>query len=215
MQKIERIKCGNGNCYLIVNGENAVLVDTSRFKHKDRIVEACKKYNVRLIVLTHGHIDHVQNAAYLSEKLGAPIAMHRADIELIKDNLVQELQAKTWIGKGILALSIKSFKEDPLPYFEPQIFLEEGDSLIEYAVHASVIALPGHTKGSIALRVEDVSGIGQGLIVGDALMNMFSPTASLLYNEYNHMIKSVSRLNGFVDSTIFFGHGKPVRSHKI
>ena len=82
MNNIERIKCGNGNVYLVSEGDNAILVDTCREQYRGMIRDECKAKNVRLIILTHGHIDHIQNAAYLSEKLNALIAMHKADYEL-------------------------------------------------------------------------------------------------------------------------------------
>ena len=69
MGKIERIKCGNGNCYLVSEGNNAILVDTSRTQYKDEILETCRKKDTKLIILTHGHVDHIQNAAYLSKEL--------------------------------------------------------------------------------------------------------------------------------------------------
>lgn len=73
MEKIERIKCGNGNCYIISNGKNAILVDTCREKYREKILNACKSYHIRLLVLTHGHLDHVQNAAFLANKLQVPM----------------------------------------------------------------------------------------------------------------------------------------------
>ena len=38
---------------------------------------------MRLLILTHGHIDHAQNAAFLSKELNIPIAMHKDDVDLI------------------------------------------------------------------------------------------------------------------------------------
>lgn len=49
--------------------KNAVLIDTCREKYREMILNACKDYHVQLLILTHGHIDHVQNAAYLSDRL--------------------------------------------------------------------------------------------------------------------------------------------------
>ena len=102
MSKIERIKCGNGNVYLVYDGDNAILVDTCREQFRNVILESCKTKNVRLIVLTHGHVDHVQNAAYLSKELDVPIAMHIADYDLKKDNRVEPMSANTLLGKIIL-----------------------------------------------------------------------------------------------------------------
>lgn len=66
MEEIKRIRCGNVNCFLLTRGETAVLVDTARTAHRQTVLDACKPYQVRLILLTHGHVDHVQNAAKLS-----------------------------------------------------------------------------------------------------------------------------------------------------
>jgi glyoxylase-like metal-dependent hydrolase (beta-lactamase superfamily II) len=206
MTNIERIQCGNGNCYLICEGANAVLVDTSRTQFKDKILDACKNKNVKLIFLTHGHIDHIQNTAYLSTALHVPIAMHQADYELSKNNMLEPMSAHKVLGKLILGLTVKSFKQDMIPPFEPSVYLQEGDSLEKFGVQATVIELPGHTKGSIGLRVGETD-----IIVGDALMNMFRPSKSLLYGDRKMMEKSVERLNRIRYETVYFGHGKPVK----
>ena len=207
MSNIERIKCGNVNVYLISDGDNAVLVDTSRTRFRDKILERCRTKNVRLIVLTHGHIDHIQNAAFLSKELNSPIAMHREDYGLIKDNLSEPMSAHNLLGKVILKLSQKSFEVDKAEPFEPGLFLNDGDSLNEYGVSATVIELPGHTKGSIGIKVGDTD-----IIVGDALMNMLYPTKSPLYGDRGRMEQSAARISSLGDATIHFGHGKPVKN---
>lgn len=209
MSRIERIKCGNGNCYIVSNRDNAVLVDTHQKKYREKILNACKPYNIKLIVLTHGHFDHVQNAAFLSKKLNAPIAMHKADFGLIPDNMKQTLNAHTLLGKVILFASIKGFNSKTLPLFTPTFFLKEGDKLDKYGISAKIIELPGHTNGSIGIDIE-----GKDLIVGDALMNMFYPTVSMLYHSKTAMQKSAKRISRLGDRTIYFGHGKPVKNKK-
>ena len=144
--KIKRMEAGNVNCYLLTAGKDAVLVDTGREKYRDKVLGACLDYNVRLIVLTHGHVDHVQNAAYLARWLQAPIAMHEADLDLLPDNCMQPLTAETPVGKAVLALSVKSFREDVIPEFHPSVFLKEGDTLEKWGIPAKVIELPGHTR---------------------------------------------------------------------
>ena len=207
METVLRIPCGNGNCYLVSNGEDAVLVDTCRKKYRQRILDACEGYRVRLLVLTHGHIDHVQNAAFLAQVLNCPIAMHRADLPLLASNMNQPLFAGSILGKIVLSASIKSFKTDEIPAFAPTIFLEDGDRLNQYGISAVVVGLPGHTDGSIGLDVA-----GRDLIVGDALMNMFYPTVSMLYHNREIMLQSVEKIERIGSRTILFGHGKPVEN---
>jgi len=208
MNGIERIKCGNGNCFLVRNGGNAILVDTSRVQFRDRILKQCENKNVRLIVLTHGHIDHIQNAAFLSKELNVPIAMHKADYELIKNNLAEPLSAHSLLGKLILRMSMSSFENDKVDPFEPAVFLSEGDALDKYGIRAAIIMeLPGHTKGSIGVIIGDTD-----MIVGDALMNMFYPTKSPLYGNRADMEKSAERIGSLGNIEIHFGHGKSVKN---
>ena len=95
--KIHRIASGNVNCYIVADNDKAILIDTGRKKYFEKILERCKKYfekilerckkfHVSLIVLTHGHMDHCQNAAYLAEALHIPIAINKNDMDLIQDN---------------------------------------------------------------------------------------------------------------------------------
>lgn len=204
MPVIKRIKCSNVNCYIVKDGDNSILVDTARIRDRERILECCSKEHITLILLTHTHLDHCQNAGFLSEQLQVPVAIAREDENLIADNMRQELKADTLLGKVVLSVSIQSFHKDVLPAFQPEVFLKDGDSLEPYGIHAKVIALPGHTDGSIGIDVE-----GDGLIVGDALMNMFYPTVSMLYHNRNMMLKSAERISSFGDRVIYFGHGRP------
>jgi glyoxylase-like metal-dependent hydrolase (beta-lactamase superfamily II) len=207
MADIERIKCGNGNAYLVAQGESAILVDTCHEEYRELILGKCRMKNVRLIVLTHGHFDHIQNAAYLSDNLNAPIAMHRDDCALIKDKVAQPMIAHTLFGKVIMKMSQKGFGRAKVEQFEPEVYLEDGDSIEEYGVGVTVIGLPGHTKGSIGVIVGNTD-----VIVGDALMNMVYPVKSPLYGDRAAMEQSAAKISSLGDMTIYFGHGKPAKN---
>lgn len=208
MVKIHRIASGNVNCYIVADNDKAILIDTGRKKYCEKILERCKKFHVSLIVLTHGHMDHCQNAAYLAEALHIPIAINKNDMDLIPDNRKQSLLAKTLLGKIVLSVSLSSFEMDSLEVFDPIIYLKNGDDLSEYGIAAKVVELPGHTKGSIGVEIED------NLFVGDALMNMFYPTVSMLYVDEQEMLLSAKYISELGEKTIYFGHGKPKRNRE-
>ena len=205
---MHRIASGNVNCYIVADNDKAILIDTGRKKYCEKILERCKKFHVSLIVLTHGHMDHCQNAAYLAEALHIPIAINKNDMDLIPDNRKQSLLAKTLLGKIVLSVSLSSFEMDSLEVFDPIIYLKNGDDLGEYGIAAKVVELPGHTKGSIGIEIED------NLFVGDALMNMFYPTVSMLYVDEQEMLSSAKYISELGEKTIYFGHGKPKRNRK-
>lgn len=206
MYEITRISAGS-NCYLVTQEDAAILVDTGVKGFENKILGKCEGKQVKLIVLTHGHIDHVQNAVFLAKKLQVPIAMNEQDIPLLKDNLCREMKAKGVLGNLVRFFSVQSAKTAQMESFEPDILLKEGDKLNEFGVDAEVIELPGHTAGSIGLKVgEDC------LLVGDALMNMVSPRNTLLYEEYEETIKSAKKIGDMGDRKICFGHGKMVQN---
>lgn len=204
MSEVHRIKCGNGNCYIIENGTCGVLVDTGKKEFLRRVINACKQYNVKLIVLTHAHFDHAENAAEISEMLGIPIAMNEGDSDLIKSNTNQELSASTFLGRIVLSASLRDFSARTMREFKPSILLNNGNSLSDYGIDARIISLPGHTDGSIGIDVDE-----KHLIVGDALMNMFYPTVSMLYHDKKEMFESARKISKIGDRIIYFGHGSP------
>ena len=121
----------------------------------------------------------------------------------------QKMSAKTLLGKIVLLVSLSSFEKDTLDVFEPMVYLQDGGNLNEYGVDAKVIELPGHTEGSIGLGIE-----GDKLFVGDALMNMFYPTISMLYTDEEQMLGSAKYIAEMGEKIIYFGHGKPKRNRR-
>jgi len=85
--------------------------------------------------------------------------------------------------------------------------LKDGDDLTGYGIKAKVIGLPGHTKGSIGIDIDE-----KEVIVGDALMNIFQPTVSLLYNDEKMMLNSAKKIAELGERTVYFGHGKPLQN---
>lgn len=209
MSEVHRIKCGNGNCYIIENGTDGILVDTGKSEYIDQVIEQCKFYSVKLIILTHAHFDHAENTAKISDVLGIPIGMNEQDCNLIRSNTNQSMSAENILGKIVLSASMKEFSKRKVPDFKPNIFLRDGDSLIDHGIDAQIIALPGHTNGSIGVDVDK-----KHLIVGDALMNMFYPTVSMLYNNRDKMLESARKISSIGHRTIYFGHGKPMPNRR-
>lgn len=103
MTEIERIAGEMANCYLLTGKEGAVLVDTGETGDREKVLKKCRNKNVRLLVLTHGHIDHIQNAAFLAKKLQIPIGMNEKDVELIRNQSAQPLTGSGIFGRVVIA----------------------------------------------------------------------------------------------------------------
>ena len=208
MYEITKIKAG-ANCYLITENNVSILVDTGVKGFENKIIKQCEGKDVKLIVLTHGHLDHMQNAVYLSKKLNVPIAMNEKDIPLLKDNLCREMKSRGIVGNIVRFFSVISAKSTQMIDFVPDIRLKEGDSLSKYGVEANVIELPGHTEGSIGIKFGE-----KDLCVGDALMHMTKAGPSLLFEDYDRMIESVEKIQNIGDLNIHFGHGNMVKNRR-
>lgn len=204
---IKRIICGNVNCFLVQDGDDAILVDTGTVKYRAKVDDECQKVHLSLIVLTHGHSRHIQNAQYLAKKYHVPIAIHKLDYPLTKDNFFEPLYAHTWFGNILLWLEKRYIRKEKAESFLCSVFLKEGMVLNEYGVDATVIRLTGHTKGSIGLKIGT-----KDFIVGDALMHIGKPSMAKFYGNYEKAKQSVQIISQSGDRMIHFGHGKSMQN---
>lgn len=204
MIEIKRIKGGTDNCYLVTDGGQAILVDTASGQNLDQVMAECDKYTLKLIVLTHVHFDHAENAAALSARYGVPVAIHRKDEELFDSFDKQPLKSSGLVGCVVLGMSLKVLRNTTVARPDNLIYVEEGDDLNAYGFNAKVIELPGHTLGSIGLDVE-----GRHLLVGDALDNWIRPGTGHLFYDKEATRKSAEKIRALGDRTIYYGHGKP------
>ncbi|MDK2966313.1 MBL fold metallo-hydrolase [Lacrimispora sp.] len=207
MAEIKRIRCGSENCYLIEKKGRAILIDTGRKGFEEKILNQCKKNRVELIILTHGHIEQVQNAAFLSKELKAPLAIHKSDVGILKDNFKDPVSYQGLLGMVVAEVAVKNFKDSVILDFTPDIFLKEGDRLDEYGIDGTVLELPGHTRGSVGVELEK-----RAVFVGDALMNLFYPGLPMIYCDREAMIKSAERISALGGRRIYFCHGNPAEN---
>lgn len=207
MTQIHWIKCKTDNCYVVENGSDAILVDTGSAISYDKVLEECSKYNMKLIVLTHVHFDHAENAAKLSKHFNIPVACHEADVELFESFDKQPMESYGIVGKVVLDTSLKVLRNTKVEKPENLIFIKDGDDLSAYGFDAKIIGMPGHTKGSIGVDVE-----GTHLLVGDELDNWISPATGHLYNDLDAIKNSADKIVKLGERTLYYGHGKPTKN---
>ena len=204
MHKVHHIKCKTDNCYIVESEGNAILVDTGSGEFYDVVANECRKYNLRLIMLTHVHFDHAENAAKLSEEFDVPVAFNKSDEELFDNYDAQPLMSYGLVGRVVLGLSLKVLRETEVKKPQNIVYISDGYDLSSYGIDAKVIGLPGHTDGSIGVDVEE-----QSLLVGDALDNWISPATGHLYNNVENLKESAEKIRSLGDRTIYYGHGNP------
>ena len=204
MTTITQIKGGTDNCYVVADGGKAILIDTASKPHINKVIAECDKRQMKLIVLTHVHFDHAENAAELSKRYNIPVAIHKADEELFESFDKQPLKSYGLVGKIVLGLSLKALRETKVEKPENLIYVKDGDDLSSYGINAKIVELPGHTLGSISVDVEQ-----KHLFVGDELDNWIRPGLGHLYYDFDAIKKSAQKIKGLGTRTIYYGHGKP------
>lgn len=210
MYNIITIPCGNLNCYLIEGDDFAILVDTATKKYRNYLSERLKNYNITLIILTHGHMDYIGNVSYLAKQFNAKIAMHIDDYKLSKNNLINNIYSNSLLGTFFKKLSLYQFKKHSIDNFEPDLFLEDGESLKDFGIDAKIIHLPGHTKGSIGILINE-----NELIAGDMFMNLIYPSEALIAEDIDMLRKSIHKVDLLNLKLVYPGRGGTITSVKV
>ncbi|MBZ2173965.1 MBL fold metallo-hydrolase [Schnuerera sp. xch1] len=177
------------NCYLIYpeNSTEGIVVDPGG--DADDIIAKIKelKLNIKYIILTHGHGDHIAGVKEIKEYTNAPLAIHKDDEYLLKDG---DANLSSTMVMGSIEIS-------------PDILLEDGDNITLGDLNAEVIHTPGHTPGGISLKIDDC------LLTGDTLFAGSIGRTDFPKSSYDAIINSVkNRLMVFPDDTkVYPGHG--------
>jgi len=205
-----------GRAYLIRGKDGWVLVDTLSPWNGRRLVRRLERQGIdlrriRLILLTHGHIDHFGNALRLKAKTGAPIAIHELDAEAPRKGRNMPLHPRNVFEKVLGFLASRTRTRG----FEPDVLLkgDEGD-LEQYGVAAKWVRTPGHSDGSVSIVLP-----GEAALVGDLLVGRFNalkrPAYPFWVKDEQQVRESVRKLLDYAPVTFFSGHGGPFKAEDI
>ncbi len=194
--KITRIDLGHeifANCYLLVNektGESAI-VDPAYFN--DEIADAFDEAGMgelKYILLTHGHFDHIFGVHGLKEATGAQVVIHKDDADFLLDPKK--------------SLAENNFPEPQFPV-EADIKVVDGDELFLGDEKITIISTPGHTMGSACYIIDN----DRVLISGDTLFCMTAGRTDLYGGNEEMMIESLKKLIALEgDYRVLPGHNR-------
>jgi len=155
------------------------------------VVSIVRKHNLQIkqIVITHAHIDHVGGAMKLRAATGAAILLNQNDYALLK---MLDAQA-AWIGVA------------PPGKVEIDHSVAQADSIKTGSLSADVIHTPGHTEGSICLYFP----AEKKLIAGDTLFAGSIGRTDLPGGSFEKIIRSLhDKVLELPDDTVVIpGHG--------
>lgn len=175
------------NCFILFDeNKDAFVVDPGG--SSENIIEAIEKngLNIKYILLTHGHFDHVGAVAALVKKYKAPVYMSKDDRAFLESP--KEVRASSF-GMQIEAADV-------------DVFVKEGDEISFSEGTIKVIETPGHTLGSVCYLFENY------LFAGDTLFNGSIGRTDFPESDHSLMIESLKKLKKLDDEIyVLSGHG--------
>lgn len=211
--KIFSVTLGLDHCYLI-KGTEAILIDGGAPNQVDRFKQIIEQLpvepeDIKLILLTHGHWDHIASTKDIQAITGARVALHSREKDWLEKGLTPMPPGVTLWGRilswtvGIYARSVV------IPTTQVDIVLKDNEwSLAEYGIPGKVIHTPGHSSGSVTILLE----MGDAF-VGDLAMNAFplrlSPGLPIFAEDMESVKASWKKLFNLRVKTVYPAHGKP------
>ncbi|MEM1338634.1 MAG: MBL fold metallo-hydrolase [Bacteroidota bacterium] len=210
-QEVFQLKKAFTNVFLIKGQNNSLLVDTGLPGHRRGILKLFKKSrtdpkSLNLVILTHGHPDHGGNAHYLQQEFNAKILVGRGDEILLENGGRDDSLCHYGIMGWTVANTVAKRRYTPLT---ADIVLDSIESLKPYGFDGYIQRIPGHTKGSIYLKIEEVLIVGD--IIRGKLLNQDQPKAHFIMCDRDQNLKQIAALAALDSVGLWLpSHGDPL-----
>lgn len=178
------------NSYLICNQNTneAIIVDAGARPAK--LLEKAADYQVKAILLTHAHFDHIAGLHEMKKATGAPVYLHSTEQAWLSDPKLNGAFLWPMVGEFVAT-------------DQAEFELEDGQNLEISGFEISVLYTPGHSPGGVSFK------IGDHVFSGDALFSGSIGRTDLPGGDYEQLIQSVkTKLMDLPDDTVCYpGHG--------
>ncbi len=223
-EEVYRVPARHANTYLVKAEDALVLVDTGMPGSEKKILNAItslgmKPRDVKLVLLTHRHLDHIGSAAAMKKETSAVLVSHPFEKPYVAGTLVI-ITPRAWslygrIARRVLAVMSSTKKLLRFSKYTPVHVDEAADEesvLDGIGLDGSIVWTPGHTKGSVSLYLNKP----RVAIIGDLLMSKRGKLVEPMFMENPSQTRaSVQRILDLHPETICPGHGKPLPPSRI
>ncbi len=203
--------------YLVETPDGVTIVDAGLAGHWRELLAELKEMgrtldDVKGVILTHGDSDHIGFAERMRRDHGVPIYVHARDAARAKGgrkpaNAKQQMRLGALLGFIGYALRKGGMRTT---YLTEVIEVHDGD-ILHLPGSPQIIALPGHSEGSIAIFVPAVDAlfVGDGLTTRHVLTGKHGPQPAPFTDDPNQALTSLQALLPTRATWVLPGHGAP------
>jgi glyoxylase-like metal-dependent hydrolase (beta-lactamase superfamily II) len=215
------------NWILLTDGDDVTLVDTGYPRYVDAVQESLRRIgrrpeDVRAILLTHAHIDHIGGAAYFASTYGTPVLTSDTEVHHARREYLEQSSPRTLLAhvatRGMVPWSLRIVRAGALQTGEVDdaddfdaVTGADRDGPLDLPGAPTPIASPGHTSGHTAYFVEKAGVLisGDALVTGHALSRTVGP--QLLPTLFSHDAPAeysvLDVFSGLAADVLLPGHG--------
>lgn len=194
------------NLYVIKGEDGDILIDTGFIGMKKKLKRWLDNFNIKLVILTHAHVDHIWNVSYIKKLYNCEIAISKDDVINIDNAKIKSEPSKKCYTKWTKLMNWGMKKFIP-KQFDIDLTLTDNEILEKYGLNMKVVSLPGHTTGSTGILYKDY------LFAGDALVNRGKNPSIAFQNQNNETaIESYKKITELNPKVIFVGHDKEIKN---
>ncbi len=212
---VYRVGMGGVNVFLVDLGDDGlVLVDAGIEKDAKRIGRAIlalgrKPDELRAVVVTHLHRDHIGGLQTVKDRTGAEVWMHPADAGALREGIItRELEAGPGRLRGVVARQMNRWPAKRRAPIAVEHEVLDGDTLPFGDLRA--IHTPGHSAGHLSLLLPRDGGV---LFVGDAASNWLRLGHGPIYEDIAEAERSLRALGALDFEVAAFAHGRTITAH--
>jgi glyoxylase-like metal-dependent hydrolase (beta-lactamase superfamily II) len=226
LPKIVRIAIapfGMINCHLVIDEKGCILVDAGLPGSEHKIERVLKAHglafkDVKLIVITHAHVDHAGSAAHVRELSGAPILAHEGDLDYYLQKKKMTFCSTGWFGRVFLRTGLIL---QPYVAFTPDILLRADEvlDLRAYGFDGFARPTPGHTAGSVSVQLASGDVMVGDLLASGVLLGGIMWTSHAIrppFEDDPHMVAGeLERMVNAGMHHFYLGHGGPLVAKEV